>query len=256
MIIVVGPDCEEFMVHANRLAKTKFFEIHGTPKARPHIKVTPSTATIDLPAWGSDELKNENKANEGEAMDIDARLPKMVDYHLDPKDSQAPRAFGIFVNALYNDEPAEIKDRESLKISLKTYRYAINYHCFSLQNRIVERFREHYLSHKIKWDEIMWVLKMFGDDANATPLTRYLFEQVAHDIATRGFNAFNNENQYLKDYYIKQATREARCALFEILVRHAHTARHPDPAEGRNDWRVIESGSTAGAWVPEPFDTL
>lgn len=244
------------MIHANRLAKTSFFNVHPLgPRPEVKIKATP-TQPNDLPAWGSEEIKDEKDVNAGETMDVDGGPTKLVDYHLEEKDSLAPLAFGIFVNALYNDEPAEIKDRESLKISLKAYRFAMQYHAYVLQNRILERFREHYQSHKIKWDEIQWVLRMFGDDANATPLTRYLFEQVAHDLATRGFNAFNNENKYLKDYYLEQGSRKARSALFEILVRHAHTPRHPDPAEGRNDWRVIESGPTAGEWVAEPFDGI
>lgn len=260
--IAVGPEHEEFSIHANRLAKTSFFEIHGFPKAAPHLRIKiPQTATamqIDQ------DVKDENDGiGEGsetiqatgghDDAQTETSLFKMVDYLLSPKDTAAPKAFRIFVEALYNEEPGEIADRDILKTSLKAYSYARTYKAFVLQNRIVERFRQHYLTHKVKMDELMWMLKIFGDDADATPLTRYLFEQIAHDISTRGFNAFSEDNGYLK-FYLVEGNRNARLALFAILARHANDRRHPDPAEGRNEWRVLETGPTAGEWVAEPFN--
>lgn len=188
----------------------------------------------------------------GADMMVDGNNTISVDYQIEEKDSLAPKAFRIFVEALYNEEPAEILDRETLRIALKAYKFARIYNAFVLQNRIVERFREHYITHKIKFDELLWVIKMFGDDANSTPLTRYLFEQIAHDISTRGFEAFSRDNGYLKFYLIEQQ-RQTRFALFAILARLSHDRRVPDPAEGRNEWRVVERGPTAGAWTPEPF---
>lgn len=250
--VVVGPDREEFLVHSNRLIKTAFFGKHGYPQSAPHIRIIPGQS-----ARASDEVKDEQDANgmADSAADLGGAgqaVEKTVDYVLDVKDHDAAKAFRVFVEALYNEEPSEIKDRDSIKTALKAYRYSRVYEAWVLQNRIVERFRQHYLTHKVKMDELQWMIKTFGDSANKTPLTRYLFEQIAHDISTRGFQTFSNDNGYLR-IYLTENSREARLALFAIVARHASDRRHPDPAEGRNEWRVLENGPTAGEWVPEPF---
>lgn len=228
------------------------------PQAAPHLKIH----VPNISAMGSgedDEVKTEQGSNGDEGGNAttgeevtEQAVTKLVDYQISPKDLGAAKAFRIFVEALYNEEPDTIKDRDSLKTALKAYQFARKYEAYVLQNRLVERFREHYHVHKVKVDELLWMIKMFGDDANATPLTRYLLEQIAHDISTRGFNAFSADNGYLK-FYLGEGNRSTRYSLFAILARHANDRRHPDPAEGRNEWRVIESGVTAGEWVPEPF---
>lgn len=257
---LVGPDFEEFSVHGNRLNKTAFFDVHGYPKEAPQLEVpipqTDSTEAGNASSNGhdNDNVKDEqdpSSVSDGEANTSETVIKK-VDYQISARDTLAAKAMRIFVEALYNEEPGTIRDRESLKTALKAYQFARKYKHWVLQNHLLERFREHYMSHKIKMDELQWLVKMFGDDANATPLTRYILEQIAFEISARGINTFHAENGYFK-FFLAEGDRQTRSALFSILARHAHDPRHPDPAQGKNEWRVVESGPTAGAWKPDPF---
>jgi hypothetical protein len=258
ILVVVGPDHDEFLIHGHRISKTSFFARHGFPEASPNVRVFVSAtqgAITDAIKDEQDGGPHDNDAATGATDDQRQKVAKYVDYVLDLKDSNAAKAFRVFVESLYSEQPGEIKDRETIKTALKAYRYARRYDAYILQNAIVERFREHYLSHKVRMDELHWMLKNFGDDANGTPLTRYLMEQVAHDISTSGFNKFSENNSWLK-IWLQEGDHKARLALVAIIARHANDRRHPDPAEGRNEWRVIENGETAGTWVAEPFCTL
>lgn len=253
--VAVGAQREEFSIHGNRLNKTGFFAVHGFPEEAPHLAIPiPQTETDAEAGNDHDNVKAEQQSNGGGDGESNSgqNQAQMFDYQIAARDFQAPKAFRVFVEALYNEEPDPITDREGLKTALKAYKFAREYQHWVLQNRLLERFREHYNTHKVKLDEFLWMVKHFGDDADATPLTRYILEQIAYDISNRGFNTFSGENIYLK-HYLEEGQRATRAALFAILARHANDPRHPDPAQGKNEWRVVESGATAGEWSPDPF---
>ncbi|ETN39923.1 uncharacterized protein HMPREF1541_06150 [Cyphellophora europaea CBS 101466] len=264
VIIVVGPARDEFSVHANRLNKTGFFGRHGMPGQAIEVEVSnhdDSPALATEQAGVKQEQAGDNNQGESQAADQSPTLvgtpanPSTIiraDYVIAPRDSHSAKAFRIFVESLYSEEPGEIEHRLGLNIALKAYQFAWEYDAYSLQNLLVERFRTHYRTHKVRIDELLWLIKKFGDDANATPLTRYVLDQIAHDLASRGYDSFIKDNQFLEQY-LEEASRKTRLSLFAIITRYAHDRRHPDPAEGKNLWRVVESGVAAGEWVPEPF---
>lgn len=175
-----------------------------------------------------------------------------IDYIIAPRDEEAARAFGIFAEWVYNEGPQSISTRGDVSVFLKAYKYAREYDAWSLQNQILEKFREHHVLHAVHMDDLTWLINKFGDDANATPLTRYILEQIAHEICSNGVNEFLRTNAFLK-HFLEDSSRKARFALFSIIAQHARRGRLTDPASSKNDWKVHESGDNAGKWSPQPF---
>jgi hypothetical protein len=239
--IHVGPSRKEFSVHANRLVKTGFFSYHvGENRASPDM-------AANMPIKPDPDSNNHELLPEGIIQDANA-----VHYVLSPQDQMAAEAFAIFVEWVYKEEPRSIQDRDDVFIFLKAYKYAWDYQAYSLQNQLVDKFREHYCTHSIKFDDLVWMIKRFGDDGSATPLTRYILEQVAYEIAHCGWNEFCHDNKFLRSY-IEENTRKIRVALFAMLVKQAHRGRLTDPAASKNVWKVVETGDNAGTWHEEPL---
>lgn len=182
-----------------------------------------------------------------------ALLDDPPDYLIAPGDYRAAKAWGYFASWIYNEEIPMLKAQTDVTIALKAYRYARYYDAWELQNTILDRFRQHYLVHKVGMKELTDLTNKFGDDANATPLTRYIVEQIAYDITTRGFYEFANENGWI-DYFLKEGDRKIRHAMFIILSRHANNNGIPkDPAENHREWKVLVAGENAGSWTPKAY---
>lgn len=240
------------MIHAKRLSETTFFDVHGAPGEG----VAEALKAVSRSRDSLSEVQVKEEEDDGQAASTPTTLQDTnlanhpPDYLLAPTNKDSAAAFGYVAQHLYNETIPEILDRKTLKIVLMAYQYARQYNCYSLQNILVDRFRRHYLSCHVKIDELQWLINKFGDDVNATPLTRYILEQVAHDIAVRGFIEFSEDNKYL-EYFLKESDRNIRHAMFAVLARHATCAVEPrsdikDPAENSKDWKVDEKGN----WTP------
>jgi hypothetical protein len=239
--IHVGPSRKEFSVHANRLVKTGFFGFHvGENRASPDM-------AANIPVKQDPDTESHEQLPEDIIQDANA-----VHYVLAPRDLAAADAFAIFVEWVYKEEPRSIHDRDDVVIFFKAYKYAWDYQAYSLQNQIVDKFREHYCIHSIKFDDLVWMINKFGDDPNATPLTRYIIEQIAFEIAHCGWPEFCRDNKFLRTY-IEENTRKIRTGLFALMAKQAHQCRLTDPSASKNMWRVVETGDNAGAWQKDPL---
>ena len=255
--VIVGSDREEFSIHMARLKQTSFFEVHGLPGEQVDIAQlrTTTNAGTDLESAAEQTIKSEVATPQNAAALPNETRP---DYIIAPENKIAAQAWSYFAQWLYNSEVPEINDRKTIKIALLAYNYARQYQAWQLQNILVDRFKRHYLVHKVQIDELTYLTNKFGDDPNGTPLTRYVLEQISHDIAVRGFNDFSSDNTWL-DMFLKEGDRITRHAMFAILARHASTACSgsggiKDPAENMSrEWKVTESGEDAGYWLPRAF---
>lgn len=200
----------------------------------------------------TDELITDASGEPGQPI----RIP---DYLIAANDWQASPGFQLFVKWVYNLDIPDIKSRASHRYALRAYEYARQYKAFGLQNILIERFRKHYSVFDVRMDELKWVIRHFGDDPNATPLTRYILEQIVHDIAKDGIYSFAGKNGWLR-MFLEEGNHKIRFGLVAILARHAQScangSRLQDPSNNDRDWRVVETGGRAGEWAPTELSNV
>ena len=259
-----------FNVHEQRLRKTSFFEKHGEPPVQDEQQPGVQAQGINGMANGQTQYDMEGTANI-KSEDVGSRLPNgmieatrtndnlssahpqasAVHYTLEGNNFSDPKAFKIFVDWLYKEYPEPIQTRRQIQIALKAYVLALEYNAYSLQNMLLDRFREHYTWNKVKFDDLIWVINWVEvgkpDGARVAALTSYLIEQVAFEISDNGYDEFEKENWFFKPY-LEEGERKHRRDLVRVLARHAHSARPTDPATKEFGWYVATEGVEAGIW--------
>ena len=181
--------------------------------------------------------------------------PKLIDYHLKDKYFYECKPFEMFIRWLYSEGPRSIKGLANLKVALKAYCLARYYDAYGLQNLLLARFREYYSQVNIKFDDLNFVIGKLGDEPAASPLTRYLIEQVAYEIADHGLAEFKKDNWFFKKY-LEEGDRKIRLTLFGLIATHAQTRKRQDPAIAEFDFHVGEKGDQGGVWLIPTDDWL
>ena len=181
--------------------------------------------------------------------------PKLIDYHLKDKYFHERKPFEMFIRWLYSEGPRSIKGQANLKVAQKAYCLARYYDAYGLQNLLLDRCREYYSQINIKFEDLNWIIGKLGDDPAASPLTRYLIEQVAYEIAVHGLTDFKKDNWFLRAY-LEEDDRKIRLTLFGLIATHAQTGKRKNPATAEFDFHVGEKGDQGGVWLIPTDDWL
>ena len=265
--IVVGKEQSRFNVHQSRLKNTSFFEQHGEApnKAEKVVRTAAAYPTPeqtdripDSPLSQARTIKEEDgvvarSVEEEEEEEHDE--PKLIDYHLHGKYFHERRPFEMFIRWLYNEGPKAFQTYTHCKVALKAYCLARYYDAYGLQNLLLDRFREYYTSKNIKFDDLNWIINKLGDELAVSPLTRYLIEQVAYEIADNGLAEFKKSNWFFKTY-LEEGDRKIRLTLVAIIAAHAQSGKGEDPAIADFNFHVGERGDQAGVWLMPTDDWL
>ena len=263
--ILVGKEQFKFNIHQSRLQNTSFFKQHGEPPtkaekvARTAAAYSTSEQTDQMPDGPLSQVPTIKEEDGVDANSVDGEEehdePKLIDYHLKDSYFHERKPFEVFIRWLYSEGPGSFKTHTDCKVALKAYCLARYYHAYGLQNLLLDRFREHYKTTRIKFDDLNWIINKLGDDSAASPLTRYLIEQVAYDIADHGLAEFNRNNWFFK-MYLEEGDRKIRLTLVAIIAAHAESGKGEDPAVADLDFHVGERGDQAGVWLIPTDDWL
>ena len=265
IIIAIPSDNKVFHVHADKLKETSFFARHGA---------LPSAAQKVALANQYQAIRNRNskiavvKVEHGVEHRVEHEATPVSDGTIELEEDQSPRdapvpemsqlpdyyltdrfhkhdAFNIFLQWLYREPPEPVRYRHEARTMLQAYVLAIQYDAWPLQNLIVDRFRVFHATTSMNFDDLLWMANRLGEDLNC-PMTEYLLEQTAFDIAQNGFDEFLRHNQRLDDWLKDGQLPVVRLELFKAIARHAKGTRLGDPASGPNEWAVEETGDRIG----------
>ena len=231
IIVGSGEGLSPFNIHYSSLSKmTSFLDHHPLPNDILEIVIDAKKADF------GPEVKAEHNAREStvETLREDNPKPSTLTCHYYLPKVQRPE-FEILVNFLYNTLPGIPTGLEESRVLVRAYVLAVRYQIEGLQNAIVDRFREFHQLVDFNVDIFAYLIGRFkrgdfDDCPDNKQLVRYFVEQIAYDIAVKGYEEFKKDNEFIH-WFILEDTRRLRLELFKALAVHGRfTKRLPDPA--------------------------
>ena len=122
-------------------------------------------------------------------------------YHLTSK-LHTRKAFRMVLNSLNNGPPSLPESNEDCKFSLQAYLLAEKYNWDPLQNDIVDCFRIYHTKVTVNLDHLMWMVESAGDNT-ALPMTAYLVQQTAYEIANERIEKYAGNNKNFESFMLK-----------------------------------------------------
>ena len=258
VIVAVGNkhDRKIFNVHKAKLSKTTFFEKNGpiptleqkqaqaeshneeAQSQMPHVKRESTVGPYDADTTGT--------VNEDTLPKTTFSVANAPDYVITTRDHD-PAAFNVLVQWLYNDPPKRIRFKQDKAMLLRTYRLALRYNAYNLQNLILQRFREYHQDYSVEFDDLKYLAHRENEDLRC-PMITYLLEQVAYQITTDGLEPFLDKNKMFEETFNDNSLPIIQFALLRAISRHAEASRGAlgDPAKGFGRWDIWEDGELAG----------
>jgi hypothetical protein len=117
---------------------------------------------------------------------------------------------------------------------------AVRYNASQLQNAILNCFRQYHAENVVNLHHLMWMISTTEDNTKL-PMTAYLIQQIAYEIAEFGIEDYEMSNHYLP-YFIREGNCFVRYELVKAIAWRATTAGREagDPATSdRNSWLLI-----------------
>ena len=258
VIVAVGlkGDRKIFNVHKDKLKKTSFFDKNGPiPTLEQKRARHEAEGQSEQAQSTSSGIKRERTVSPGteDGIENGDSLPKTTfsvanapDYVIESRDHD-PAAFNIMVQRLYNDPPKRIRFKQDKSMLLRTYRLALRYNAYNLQNLIVQRFREYHQDYAVEFDDLKY-LAHSEEIGLQCPMIAYLLEQVTYQITTDGIEAFIEKNHLFEETFKENSLPDIQFAIVRELARHAKASHGAlgDPAKGFSKWEVLETGEFAG----------
>ncbi|RMZ81690.1 hypothetical protein DV737_g2397, partial [Chaetothyriales sp. CBS 132003] len=218
----------------DRLRKTAFFHRHGEAGAHVLTKRERSGTTALAALDSAIPSKAESKATVKSEDDAANRCVMQPDctgdahYELPCNTDQDFWAFKIFADWIYSEQPRRLKTRPDVKVALKAYMLALAYEAYSLQNALVDRFREYHREHVIDFRDLTFLIdRVEGIKSGcmkSAPLTSYMIEQVAHEICVNGYDKFEQDNWSFQNF-INDGDRRHRSDLVRAISCFACKSR-------------------------------
>jgi hypothetical protein len=208
--------------------KTSFFHHHGAP-----------------PTLEKKDDNGNSRTNSGvdtdNVVDLDMETDiEAVHYHIST-DIHTPEAFKMFVDWLYNTKPSTPETQEECRFLLQTYVLAVQYDAAPLQNDIIDCLRKYHVKATVDLNHLIWLTDHTKDNTGL-PMTAYLVQQIAYEIADQGVEKYEKHNKYLPNYM-----REGDCFVrYELVKAIAHLAtsaerKAGDPATSEaTKWYITE----------------
>lgn len=239
MILTVGPNKNPFNIHEALLKlKTSFFEIHHEPNghtidvknkvSEPDVsfkKESSPTSNNTEPSIGIATSNGSCDVHDTSATTLeDTNGPKVItaDYHLD---THFVKAFGIFVEWLYNVPPQVPKTASHCKILIQAYLLALKYRATGLQNLLLDCVRHYHVEHRVNFDLLfIYLLNRHGDDVECK-LIKYFVDQIAYEIADSGVADFDTANAGFEFFMRDRREGKVRTALVHALGEIAAAAK-------------------------------
>jgi hypothetical protein len=237
ILIAIGKQQRKFNVLESFLEqKTSFFNRHGPPPTLEEendggsnqMKTGASISnTVDLDMdldvktqeGSANATEIEERAGAGLNGSANPNKAKLVPhYHILSK-IHTPQAFKTFVDWLYNISPSVPEDKADCKLLLQAYVLAVQYDAFPLQNAIVDCFRQYHIQVPVDLDHLVWMINN-TEDSIRLPMTGYLVQQIAYQIALHGIEKYEKDNQYMS-YYMTEGDRLVRYELVKAIAYRA-----------------------------------
>jgi len=247
LIFTVGPKKAPFNIHESLLVvKTAFFQVH-TERNGGTLEAQGQEADLEFTfkkenSPGTDDTMSEspvgilNPGTPSATSDTASQEPietKQIqaDYHLD---THFVKAFGIFVNWLYNTPPQVPKTALNCKTLIQAYLLALKYRATGLQNLLVNRIRQYHSDHQVNFDLFfIYLLNRHGDDVKCK-LIKYFVDQIAYEIADSGPAEFDALNSGFEYFMRDRPEGKVRTALLHAVGKLATAGMHggkiADPA--------------------------
>jgi hypothetical protein len=202
-----------------------FFNRHGPP-----------------PAFEEKNNSGTNQTNVGTDIDnaVDLEAEESCHYHI-TDEMHTPEAFTTFADWLYNTRPSVPETKEYCKSLLQAYVLAVYYEVTLLQNAIIDCFREHHTRVTVDLDHLVWMTNHNGDNTRL-PMTAYLVQQIAYEIAQEGIEKYEKKNKSLPQY-MKEGDSFVRYELVKAIAHRTQSSvkKAGDPATSdAGKWYVTE----------------
>lgn len=153
-------------------------------------------------------------------MDLEAE--ESDHYHI-TDEMHTPEAFKIFADWLHNTRPSVPVTKEDCKFLLEAYILAVYYEAALLQNAIIDSLREHHKMVPVILEHLLWMIDKTQDNAGL-PMTAYLVQQIAYEIAQQGVEKYERKNKSLAKY-MKEGDSFVRYELVRAIAHRTESSR-------------------------------
>ena len=150
------------------------------------------------------------------------------------------QSFLMILNSLHEAPLRLPEGNEDCKFFLQAYLLAEKYNWDRLQNDIVDCFRKYHTKFTVNLDHLMWMVENTGDNT-ALPMTAYLVQQIAYEIADEGIEKYAQNNKSFENFMV-EGDRVVRYELVKAIAHRATAAgrRAADPATSdKHSWYSI-----------------